>query len=111
MNLQYFFQYFLPRGWAIGTSPNMLVNWYTSGGNKVTFPIGVQVSKVQKFGRLPVKFCHSGAVHASEPGYLRPEVEYPGVGYSGDPETDQGQYSGGLVVKRGPLTTANGKTA
>ena len=60
MNLQYFFQYFLPRGWAIGTSPNMLVNWYTSGGNKVTFPIGPQVSKVQKFGRLPVKFAIQG---------------------------------------------------
>ena len=60
INLQYFIQYFLPRRWAIRTSPNMLVNWYTSAGNKVTFPIGVDVSKVQKFGWLPVKFAIQG---------------------------------------------------
>lgn len=60
MNLQYFANYFLPHGWAVGTSPNVLINWYASNGNKVTFPIGLSVSKVQRIGILPVKFQVQG---------------------------------------------------
>jgi hypothetical protein len=60
LNLQYFANYFLPGGWAIGSSPNMLVDWKASSGNMVTFPIGLSVSKVQKFGRLPIKFQVQG---------------------------------------------------
>jgi hypothetical protein len=60
MNLQYFASYFLPHGWSVGTSPNMLINWYASAGNKVTFPIGLNVAKVQKIGPLPVKFQIQG---------------------------------------------------
>jgi hypothetical protein len=60
MNLQYFASYFLPHGWSVGTSPNMLINWYASNGNKVTFPIGLNVAKVQKIGPLPVKFQVQG---------------------------------------------------
>ena len=59
MNLQYFANYFFPRGWAVGTSPNTLVN-YGSDGSKVTFPIGLSVSKVQKILILPVKFQLQG---------------------------------------------------
>ena len=60
MNVQYFAAYFLPHGWSVGTSPNVLINWYASDGNKVTFPIGLNVSKVQKLGILPVKFQVQG---------------------------------------------------
>ena len=60
MNLQYFAAYFLPHGWSVGSSPNVLINWYTSDGNKMTFPIGLNVSKVQKIGILPVKFQLQG---------------------------------------------------
>jgi len=60
MNLQYFASYFLPHGWSVGTSPNVLINWYASDGNKVTFPIGLNVSKVQRLGILPVKFQVQG---------------------------------------------------
>ena len=60
MNLQYFASYFLPHGWSVGTSPNVLINWYASDGNKVTFPIGLNVAKVQKLGILPVKFAVQG---------------------------------------------------
>ena len=57
MNLQYFFVYLPGDGWGIGTSPNMLVNWYANkSGNEVTFPIGLNVSKVIKIGPLPVNF-------------------------------------------------------
>jgi hypothetical protein len=61
MNLQYFFSYFPAAGWSIGTSPNMLVNWYASNSdNMVTFPLGLSVSKVVKIGLLPVKFGVQG---------------------------------------------------
>ena len=56
MNLEYFADYFLPHGWAVASSPNVLINWYGSNGNKVTFPISLGVSKVQKIDILPVKF-------------------------------------------------------
>ena len=61
MNIQYFFNYFPGGGWGIGTSPNMLVNWYANkSGNEVTFPIGLNVSKVIKIGPLPVKLAVQG---------------------------------------------------
>jgi hypothetical protein len=61
MNLQYFFVYFPGEGWAVGTSPNMLVNWYANkNSNKVTFPIGLTISKVVKIGPLPVKLGVQG---------------------------------------------------
>lgn len=60
MNLQYFFSYFPGDGWAIGTSPNMLVNWYASNENMYTFPVGLNISKVVKLGPLPVKFAVQG---------------------------------------------------
>ncbi len=61
MNIQYFFNYFPGHGWGIGTSPNMLVNWYAyKSGDTITFPIGLAVSKVIKIGILPVKFQVQG---------------------------------------------------
>jgi len=46
MNLQYFYSYFPAAGWSVGTSPNMLVNWYASkNSNKVTFPIGLNTAR------------------------------------------------------------------
>lgn len=72
MNIQYFFQYFPGKGWGIGTSPNMLVNWYASkSANDITFPIGMQISKVIRIGPLPVKFAVQGQympVHPEEFG-------------------------------------------
>ena len=60
MNIQYFFTYLPGGGWGIGTNPNMLVNWYASNANKVTFPIGLNVSKVIRIGPLPVKLAVQG---------------------------------------------------
>jgi hypothetical protein len=70
MNLQYFASYFLPHGWSVGTSPNMLINWYASDGNKVTFPIGLNVAKVQKIGPLPVKFQVQGQYMPLNPSFF-----------------------------------------
>jgi hypothetical protein len=61
MNVQYFFVYLPGGGWGIGTSPNMLVNWYANkSGNMITFPVGLNVSKVIKIGPLPVKLQVQG---------------------------------------------------
>ena len=48
----------------------MLVNRYTSDGNKVTFPIGLYVSKVAKIGILPVKFQVQGQYMPVSPSVL-----------------------------------------
>lgn len=56
MLLYYAFVYTFSSGWTVGTNPNMFVNWEAPSGNKVTFPVGLQVGKLRKLGALPVKF-------------------------------------------------------
>ena len=56
MSTQYAFVYFFSSGWSIGTNPDMLVNWQAPNGNKLAFPLGLQVSKLRKLGPMPVKF-------------------------------------------------------
>ena len=90
MNLQPIAVYFLPGGWSIGYSGNILSNWKADEKNSWTVPIGVNVGKVVKFGILPVKNIACGPVHAHSPGYLRSEVEYTGAVYPSHPEANQG---------------------
>jgi hypothetical protein len=74
MNLQYGFNYFLPDGWAIGTTPNVLINWRGDGGQQVTLPIGPTLSKVLKFGPLPVKLQLAGQYMPIRPDELGQKV-------------------------------------
>jgi hypothetical protein len=61
MNLQPIAYYFLAHGWSIGYSGNILANWRAGDpGDVWTVPIGVAVSKVVKFGKLPVKIAVAG---------------------------------------------------
>jgi hypothetical protein len=60
MNLQPVAAYFLPDGWSIGYSGNILANWKATGGNAWTVPLGLSVSKVVKLGPLPVRFALGG---------------------------------------------------
>ncbi len=55
MNLQPIASYFLPEGWSIGYSGNILANWKADSDDVWTVPIGLGVGKVVKFGPLPVK--------------------------------------------------------
>lgn len=55
MNLQPIAAYFFGEGWSIGYSGNVLANWKADSDNVWTVPIGMALSKVVKFGRLPVK--------------------------------------------------------
>ena len=57
LNLQYFVVYFPGDGWSIESTPNILVNWDGSGGNKVMFPVGIGLAKVVRIGPLPVKLA------------------------------------------------------
>ena len=56
MSLIYAFVRTLPNGWTVGTNPNILIDWEASSGNKVSFPVGLQVGKLRKLGPMPVKF-------------------------------------------------------
>lgn len=56
MHLQYLASWFLRDGWSVGTSPTIEFDWKVSAGNRVTFPLGLAVSKVVELGAgLPVK--------------------------------------------------------
>jgi hypothetical protein len=55
MNLQPIAAYFLPGGWSIGYSGNILANWEADHENTWTVPIGVCAGKVVKIDSLPVK--------------------------------------------------------
>jgi hypothetical protein len=69
-NLQYFASYFFGDGYSVGTSPNMLVHWYaTKGENKLTFSIGLSLSKVQRLGILP-ELCVRSPIVSSDSGQL-----------------------------------------
>jgi len=52
--LQYFLNYNLGKGWAIGTAPVITANWEADSDNRWTIPWGLQVSKVTKIGKQPV---------------------------------------------------------
>ena len=56
LKLQYYINCFLPDGWSVGTSPSILVNWNEKDGQKLTFPVGIGVSKVLKLFGVAVKF-------------------------------------------------------
>jgi hypothetical protein len=68
MNLQPVAAYFLPGGWSIGYSGNILANWRAdSAGDVWTVPLGLSVSKVVKLGKLPVRIALAGQYMVHHP--------------------------------------------
>jgi hypothetical protein len=68
MNLQPFAAYFLPDGWSIGYSGNVLANWKADkAGDVWTVPLGLSVSKVLKLGKLPVRIALAGQYMVHHP--------------------------------------------
>ena len=63
--MQYFVNYNLGKGWAVGTSPVVSANWEAASDETWTIPWGLQVSKVTKFGNQPVNLL-VGYYHNSE---------------------------------------------
>jgi hypothetical protein len=72
LNLQPIASYFLPDGWSVGYSGNVLANFKARQSENVwTVPIGLEVAKVHKLGKLPVRFALAGQwmpVHPEEAG-------------------------------------------
>ena len=60
MNLQPIASWFFPDGWSVGYSGNVLANWEESRDEVWTVPVGIAVSKMLRFGRLPVKLQVAG---------------------------------------------------
>jgi len=54
LTLQYFVNYNMGKGWAIGTAPVISANWEADSNNTWTIPWGLQVSKVTKIASQPV---------------------------------------------------------
>jgi len=54
LTAQYFLNFNLGSGWAVGTAPVLTANWEADSGNQWTIPWGLQVSKVTQFGSQPV---------------------------------------------------------
>jgi hypothetical protein len=72
MLLYYAFVHVYSNGWSLGTNPAMSVDWEASRGNKLAFPVGLQVGKLRKLGPLPVKFDLQAQYYA-----VRPQVYGP----------------------------------
>jgi len=73
MSLQYAFVYFFDNGWSLGTNPNALIDWKAPDGDKVAFPIGLQIGKVRRVGRLPVKVDAQVQYYVARPDVYDPK--------------------------------------
>jgi hypothetical protein len=60
-SLQYIYWYSLPDAWQIGAGPTITVNWQADEDDRWNVPVGLGVSKMVRFGKLPVKFVLEGA--------------------------------------------------
>ncbi|MDH4019319.1 MAG: hypothetical protein OEU84_06930 [Xanthomonadales bacterium] len=54
-DLQYIMRRALPGGWSIGMGPTVTFDWKAPSGEKVTFPIGLGITKTVKWGGTPIK--------------------------------------------------------
>lgn len=50
---QWFLNYNFGGGWALGTAPIVTADWKAPSGEQWVFPLGLQLSKVLKFGTMP----------------------------------------------------------
>jgi hypothetical protein len=53
--VQYNFSWNFDSGWSVGSSPNLTVNWEAPRGQRLSFPVGLQVGKLLHAGPMPVK--------------------------------------------------------
>jgi hypothetical protein len=54
MTLQPFFNYNLPKGWYLTTSPLITANWEADDDDRWTLPIGGGIGRIFKIGRQPI---------------------------------------------------------
>ncbi len=61
--MQPFINFNMKGGWYVGTSPILTANWLTAGNNAWTIPLGANVGRVIKLGKLPINL--SGGAYAN----------------------------------------------
>ena len=54
-DIQYVARRQIPGAWSIGMGPTISIDWKATEGNKVTFPIGLGITKTIRIGKTPVK--------------------------------------------------------
>ena len=54
-DFQYVLRRSIPGGWSIGLGPTVTIDWKADSGERVTFPIGLGITKTVKLGGVPVK--------------------------------------------------------
>jgi hypothetical protein len=52
--IQYFANYNLKKGWALGTAPSITANWNAEDGQQWTVPFGISISKIVAVGGQPL---------------------------------------------------------
>lgn len=53
-DIQYIFRRSFPGAWSLGMGPNITINWEAEEGNRLTFPIGLGITKTVRWG-IPFK--------------------------------------------------------
>jgi len=66
-SLQYFLNYNMGNGWAVGTAPTITANWEADSDNTWTIPWGLQISKVTKIAKQPVNLLLGYYANSEEP--------------------------------------------
>jgi hypothetical protein len=54
-DFQYIMRRRLPDGWSIGMGPTITYDWKEDSGDRLTFPIGLGITKTVRWGRTPIK--------------------------------------------------------
>jgi hypothetical protein len=55
-DIKYIARYQLPRAWSIGFGPTISIDWKADDDEKLTFPVGLGLTKMARFGKTPLKF-------------------------------------------------------
>lgn len=69
-SVQPFFSRQLPKGWSFSLTSETSYNWEASSGNAWTIPLGGTVSKVVRFGKMPVSFSGGGFYNVERPDFV-----------------------------------------
>jgi hypothetical protein len=87
---------------AWGTNPGMFVDWEASKGNKVAFPVGLQIGKLRKIGPKPVKFEVQLQYYPVRPQFFGPKWTLSVPNNSHCAGIDQGVSHLGTLTRLGP---------
>lgn len=65
--VQYFINYNLKKAWSVGMAPTITVNWDAEKDEQATVPFGINVAKVTRLGKQPMRFSLAYYYNAVRP--------------------------------------------